>query len=147
MSFTRCHSLTTDIDKPFVIALALLALFTGGLSLPSLCHGVLVCNSFFCPIALSICPLNPYSCSSNPFWFSSFARSAPEIPRKARAAEENVLEAGENWCCTFETYGLLRKVESICRCGAVKPDVKAGGKSTQIVALISAVGNTGNMKS
>lgn len=38
---------------PFVIAPALLILLTGGWSAPSRCHGVLLCNSFACPIFLS----------------------------------------------------------------------------------------------
>lgn len=40
--------------QPLVIAPALLILLTGGLSLPSLCHGVLAWSSFASPIALSI---------------------------------------------------------------------------------------------
>jgi hypothetical protein len=40
-------------EIPFVIAPALLILLTGGWSAPSRCHGVLLCNSFACPIFLS----------------------------------------------------------------------------------------------
>lgn len=65
-----------EVDGPFVIAPALLIRLTGGLSLPSLCHGVLVCSSFAWPIASSIWELNSSSCLSALFWCSSFAWSA-----------------------------------------------------------------------
>jgi len=97
--------------KPFVVALALLNLFTGGLSLPSLCHGVRDCSSLCWPIALSICIwnspfLNSFSWSSNPLWFSSLALFWAADSFCACATMENGLEGFHDWSLA----GLLRKV-------------------------------------
>jgi hypothetical protein len=104
-------------NKPFVMAPALLIRLTGGLSLPSLCHGVLACSSFACPIALSIWELNSSSCLSALFWCNSFARAAKSsfldtlVEENARIDPRNSEVEGAG--VELDVGGLLRKVERI----------------------------------